>query len=275
MADYAPAVPEHRCFNAYIDEAGDEGFTNLARRGPRRDGDSSLWLILAAVLVLEEQDRERTAAVDRLRALLNRPPPKPLHWRDLKTDHTKKRRAIALLAAEPLVCSFVALWKPGMLESARGLRRKGYLYNYAARLLVERLSWFARGQRRRLNLLFEHRASTSYADLHRYMADMESDSRTSIEPGSIAAVSPVESSRKGAQLADYYVSATREALEPDAYGLLEERYLLSFRHQLYRPSGKSVFAYGFKIFPDLQGPDRAQYPWLDELDQLPPRDPGY
>lgn len=262
--DYARRVAERRCFNAHIDEAGDDGFSNLGRWGPRRDGDSSLWLILGAVLVLEEQDRERTAALDRLRALLNRPPPKPLHWRDLKTDHTKKRRAIALLAAEPLVCSFVALWKPGMPETARGLRRKGYLYNYAARLLVERLSWFATRQRRRLNLLFEHRASTSYADLQRYMAAIEQHPDTRIEPNSIASFQPVESSRKGAQLADYYVSAAREALEPDAYGLLEERYLLSLRHQIYRPPGKSVFAYGFKVFPD-SGRDIALYPWLNDL----------
>lgn len=253
-----------RCFNAYIDEAGDDGFSNMSRRGPRRDGDSSLWLILAAVLILEEQDRERTAAVNRLRAMLNRPFPKPLHWRDLKTDHTKKRRAVALLANEPLVCSFVALWKPGMPETARGLRKKGYLYNYAARFLVERLSWFATGQHRRLNLLFEHRASTSYADLQRYMAEIEADPKTSIEPDSIASFAPVESSRKGAQLADYYVSAAREALEPDAYGMLEAQYLLALRHQIYRPPGKSVFAYGFKIFPDA-GRDTGRYPWLNRL----------
>jgi hypothetical protein len=214
--------------------------------------------------MFEEQDRERTRAVNRLRTELNRPEPRPLHWRDLKNDHNRKRLAMALLAHEPLIFSIVGLWKPGIPEVAKGLRKKGYLYNYAARFLIERLSWFAGRSGRQLNLRFEHRATTSYAELRRYVADIQNDPTCTIEPGSIADVQPVASNRKGAMLADYYVSATAEALEPNAHGFTEEDYLLRVRHQLFRRPPRPILKDGFKLFPD-RAADVTRYPWLKDL----------
>lgn len=125
-----------RAYNVYIDETGDEGWKKLGQRGKGALDASSEWLIIAGVLLLEEQDQERTQVVDRIRReIARRPPPgkppKALHWRDLKDHHSKKRRAIRLLAQEPLWFCIVALWKPALEGTAPGLRKKGYLYNYA------------------------------------------------------------------------------------------------------------------------------------------------
>lgn len=256
-----------RAFNAYIDEAGDEGWKRLGERAKGADA-SSEWLILVGVLILEEQDTERTRAIDRLRREISRKPgrgepPKSLHWRDLRNDHSKKRRAIRLLAEEPLWFSAVALYKPLLEGKAPGLRKKGYLYNYAVRFLVERLSWFA-APYRRVNLLFEDRASTEYGPLIRYIDSIQADPNCSIEPDTIGDVRPVNASTKGAQLADYYVGAAAEALEPDRHGMLEPQYLLGLRRQLFRRPSRSVLADGFKIYPD-EAADRSRYPWLDDL----------
>lgn len=258
-------MPERRCFNAYIDESGDEGFRKLGERAKGASDASSEWLVLAAVLMFEEQDRERTQAVDRLRELLNRASTRaPLHWRDLRNDHSKKRRVMDLLAGEPLIFSVVALWKPGLKGQSAALKRKGYLYNYAARFLIERLSWFADRGGRRLNLFFESRATTSYADLEGYITAIQADPECSITPGAIARVQPVNASRKGAQLADFYASLTAEALEPDPYGYTTPDYLLRVRHQLFRRPPRSVLRDGFKIFPD-RAADAARYSWLRRL----------
>jgi hypothetical protein len=80
----------------------------------------------------------------------------------------------------------------------------------------------------------------------------------------IASVAPVEATRKGAQLADYFVSAAAEALEPDLHGYVEEEYLMRVRKRLYRPTGGEILKYGFKIFPD-EAIDRDRYPWLSSL----------
>ena len=254
-----------RRLNAYIDESGDEGFRKLGERGKGAADASSEWLVLAGVLMFEEQDRERTQLVNRLRDELKRKPPKPLHWRDLRNDQGRKRRAVALMAAEPLHFSLVALWKPGIVGRSTVLaENKGYLYNYAARFLIERLSFFAERARRELNLMFESRATTSYADLERYVSEIQKDPQCRIPPNTIHGVSPVNANRKGAQIADFYASACAEAFERTPDGYIEEEHLLRLKHQLYRPSGSSILGNGLKIFPD--DPDHSErLPWLDQL----------
>lgn len=248
-----------KCFHAYIDEAGDEGFKNPGAVGR---GTSSEWLVLAAVIVAEEDDLALSRVVNRLRILLNKPPPRPLHFRFLRS-HAKKRAAMDMLGAEPFVFSAVALWKPDIQSGF--LKTPPHLYNYAARFLTERLSWYADDQGRRLRLFFENRAATSYADLAGYMQWIQyQDPACQIRPNTIVGFQPVSTTVKLAQVADFYASATAAALEPDEYGRPEEDYLLRVTHQLYRPSGASVFSYGFKVFPN-SGLDRTRYPWLDTL----------
>jgi hypothetical protein len=244
-------------FNAYIDEAGDEGFKNPAQVGP---GTSSEWLVLAAVIVPAEDDLVRSRAVDSLRALLNKPPPKPLHFRFLK-QHSKKRAAMAALAQEPFVFSTVAIWKPGITSGY--LQQAPHLYNYAARFLIERLSWYADDQGRQLNLYFENRASTSYTALQGYMNWIQNDPACSIRNNTIASFKPVASTVKLAQIADFYASATHSALEPDAYGHPTPDYLEQVTHQLYRRGG-NITSYGFVVFPP-QGADHNRYPWMAKL----------
>ena len=169
------------------------------------------------------------------------------------------------LGSQPLRFSIVGFWKPALIGRAEALRgRKGYLYHYAARFLIERLSWFAEGQDRQLNLFFESRATTKYAELALYVRAIEADPRSSIRTGVISGVQAVNASRKGAQLADFYVGAAAEALEPDPDGYLEADYLLRVKHQLFRRPPRSVLRDGFKLFPD-EAADSRRYPWLHSL----------
>jgi hypothetical protein len=243
-----------RCFNVYIDESGDEGF----KTPESPSGGSSEWLVLAGVIVPEEEDLARSHTVDRLRALLNKPPPRPLHFRKLR--HGQRRAAMAALAQEPFVFAAVALNKPQITSPY--LRQPPHLYNYGARFLIERLSWYAHDLGRRLNLLFENRASTSYAALEGYMRWVQSDPSCTIRANTIARFAPVSPNVKLAQIADFYASATAAALEPDEFGFPEADYLLRVRHQLYREPDRPVLGYGFKVFPDL---DHERYPWAASL----------
>lgn len=244
------------CFHAYIDESGDEGFKDVTI--PTQN--SSEWLVLAGVLVPEERDLELSKAIDDLRTYLHRPPPKPLHFRDLK--HPAKRAAMSRLAGYPFVFSVVALWKPQITSPF--LRKPPYLYNYACRFLIERLSWYAAARKRQLDLFFENRASTSYNDLYDYMNWIQNDPTCRIERN-VRRFQPVSPTVKLAQIADFYASAAASALEPNVYGLSEESYLLAVQHQLYRGELEgSIFGTGFKIFPS-SGCDFVRYPWLRDL----------
>lgn len=252
--------------NAYIDESGDEGFTRLGWRARGVESASTEWLILGAVIVPAEVDAERTAVVAELRDVVNRTQSrKPLHWRDLRNDHSKKRRAMDLLSKQRFRYAVVAMHKPPLEASGSALaRKKGYLYNYASRFLIERLSWMAQDHQRRVNLYFESRATTSYGGLQSYIKTLERDNSSRIPAGIIGDVRPVSPTMKGAQLADFYVSATAEALEPDLDGYTEPDYFLRVRKQIYRHPQRSVFGYGFKVFPDSSA-DVTQYPWMASL----------
>lgn len=251
-------------YNVYIDEAGDEGFRNLGQRANGTGDASSEWLVMTGVIIHAELDQERTRAVDRLRVALDKTQSrKPLHWRDLRAHHGKKRRAMDLLAREPLRFCSVAMWKPPIPQRSAALQRPGYLYNYATRFLIERLGWFAGPSRRKLNLLFESRASTRYDDLERYVRDIEARSRY-ISRGCVACVKPVNASRKGVQLADFYAGATFAALEPDDHGYTTVDYIHSVRRQLFRRSGRAIHDDGFKVFP-RDALDDPRYRWIRDL----------
>jgi hypothetical protein len=221
---------------------------------------SSEWLVLAGVIVPEENDLALSGCVDALRALLKKPPPNPLHFRKLRR-HGQKRAAMALLAKEDLTFSAVAIHKPQI--STDYLRQPPHLYNYAARFLAERLSWYADDRGRRLRLFFENRATTSYADLEGYMRWIQDDPDCTIRPCCIDSFQPVSPGLKLAQVADFYASSTFAALEPDEWGFPTPDYLTLVGHQLYR-HGQNVLGYGLKIFP-LAEDHFDRYPWLGKL----------
>jgi len=222
---------------------------------------SSEWLIVAAVIVKEEEDLPLSHAVDDLRQLLNRPPPKPLHFRDLK--HNARRAAMDKLGTYDFVFSAVALWKPPGSGPGKQFPKAPYMYNWACRLLVERLTWYADDRNRRVNLFFSNRATTSYNKLQSYMNWIQSDPNCQIRNGCIDKFKPVNQTVKLIQVADFYASASFMALEPDLFGNPEEDYLLRVKHQLYRRSG-NLFSYGFKAYPP-SGLDPKRYPWLANL----------
>jgi len=83
---------------------------------------------------------------------------------------------------------------------------------------------------RKLRLFFENRASTSYGALQNYMQWIQNDPDCTIRRDCIVSYQPVEATRKLAQVADFYASATAAALEPDQYGMPTEDYLMRVKH---------------------------------------------
>lgn len=241
--------------NAYIDEAGDEGFVTVTLPGQG----SSEWLVVGAVIVPKEDDLQLSHAVDDLRMLLKRPPPKPLHFR--KLGHNAKRAAMDKLATYDFTFAVVALWKP--TQGGKTFPKPPYMYNWACRLLVERLTWYAEARGRKINLYFSNRASTSYAQLNAYITSLQNDPNCEVRANTINDFRPVNQQVKLIQVADFYTSAAFMALESDSFGNAEEDYLLRVKHQLYRRKG-NLFSYGFKVWP-TSGRDRKRYPWLDQL----------
>lgn len=171
-----------RRLNAYIDESGDEGWKKVGQAAQGVLDASSEWLILATAISPAEFDAKNMRIIDEIRCETKKSQSrKPLKWQRLGNDHYKKRMIADTLGSQPsLLYSVAALWKPGLAKTAPGLRKPGYLYHLTGRYLIERLSWLAweraGSSRRQVNLLFESRQQTSYADLESYVRKIEAGS---------------------------------------------------------------------------------------------------
>lgn len=227
--------------HCYIDEAGDEGIETGGSR----------WFILGALVVPDVLDLQTGTAVSRIKKRFGKNDQWPLHWSQLKL-HDRKRYVCQELLTEDWMFACVATDKthPHVVQAA-GLRGKYALYFYSARLLLERLSWYARdnGNERAIPI-FEHRSNLSYEGMGEYF-----DKLTNWQPPTEMSWRNVEyrdfeirakTKRRLLQAADCVCGALREGLEYSGYGLVEPSYILSMGERFYRRRG-NLFSYGLKF----------------------------
>lgn len=236
-------------FIAYIDEAGDEGFGKL--KAADGNGGQSRWLLIGACLVRADDDAKlpgwRDAIVARLPGRR-----RDLHFRDL--NHDQRVFVSQELARLPLGAAVTFSHKvtiPGSKWETT-FKRKGYLYNYLVRWLLERLTFECSPDLgeppNSLKLVFSRRGGTDYATMRDYLILMR-DGRELMQPvrsikwdvldvNNIA----VESHGKwaGLQFADCMTSAFFSAVEPNVYGNYEPRYADHFRPRLIRRNGNAL-----------------------------------
>lgn len=93
--------------------------------------------------------RERFAMVSCLNAvreLLQKPPKTPLHFVDLK--HEQRGPCVPRMGELPMRTASVLVYRPLINEPEQFHKSKYQLYRYATRMLLERVSWLCRDQRR-------------------------------------------------------------------------------------------------------------------------------
>lgn len=235
-------------FNVYIDESGDEGFRFGEGRG------SSQWFVLSAVVTRSESDLETVKLVDEVREALRKNQRADLHFRDLR--HEQRLPYIQRIAAARVRTVSVLVHKPSL--HADVYSAKGLLYNYATRLLLERVSWLCRDARRddahRARLVFSNRSNMSYKELCGYLALLkrqseERDIRIDWTAVDCEEVQIYEhSKRMGLQLADAVASAMWYGVNPNTHGFTEPRYAEMLRPTVYR-HGDRRLGYGIKVMP--------------------------
>lgn len=237
-------------FVAYIDEAGDEGFIFK----PDNKG-STRWFVLSALVVRSENDHQVVQWVAQARERLHKPAKAPLHFRDLKHEH---RVPLSRMIGEFSVRTVhVAIHKPSIEEPEIFQQRPSYaLYRYASRLLIERISWLCRDNRKPANgnglakLVFSNRNSMSYDDLRTYISKLKDDPTARIDWSAIhpsLLVSAEHNKLAGLQLADAVATGMFYAVNANAYGETEERYLRLVAPTLYRYKQK-IEGYGVKLW---------------------------
>jgi len=246
---------------AYVDEAGDEGFGKLREEGTTGQ---SRWLSLGAAIVSKENDRFVPSWRDEIVNLFPRRQSRDLHFRHL--NHDQRVAACALLSSKPFGICVISSNKETLLDSPvkEVFKRKGHLYNYLVRFLLERVTEaIARSAKRdntkaRLHVIFSRRAGTDYQSMKEYLQLMR-DGKEAIppvrsivwdvlDPTSISVEN--HSIRAGLQIADVVTSATYGAIDPNQFGFTEPRYANLLRSRYLRKGGRALNC-GITIIPPL------------------------
>lgn len=250
-------------FVAYIDEAGDEGFGRLNLPDPGRQ---SRWFLLGAAIVEGVNDPMMPSWRDAILDRFPRKQKREIHFRDLR--HEQKVVVAQELSGLPLKCC-VAFSNKITLCGTRWAdiyKRPGHLYNYMTRWLLERITTYCadearkRGTTGRLKVIFSRRENTDYQSMMDYMILMK-EGREVIQP--VRSINwgvfdpkdiAVEnhSVRAGLQLADSFVSAFFNAVEPNGYGNTETTYAEILRTAPIR-KGNNALNCGITPVPSLHG----------------------
>ncbi|HZU16540.1 MAG TPA: DUF3800 domain-containing protein [Candidatus Dormibacteraeota bacterium] len=241
-------------FVAYIDEAGDDGFS--FQRG------SSEWLVLAAVIVAKGQDLQTVKLLDGVRGRLGLPASKVLHFRNLK--HEQRLPYVAAIAGAPLCVATVLVHKPSLTRRT-AFASSHRLYFYATRYLLERVSWYGRDHRDggprhgdgHVEIVFSNRSGMSYEALRDYLRHLCSPHEPNhavaidpsvVKPDEVSTYTP--SKRMGLQVADAVAGSFFYAVEATMYGYTEPRYASMLKSVVYARQGNYT-SYGLKFLPGI------------------------
>ena len=261
-------------FIAYIDESGDEGFVFNA------DGSgSSRWFVLSATVIRQADDLQMVSCVNDVRRLLQKPPKSPLHFVDLK--HEQRVPYVRRVGELPIRTVSVLIYKPLISEPETFQNQKYLLYRYATRMLLERVSWLCRDQRRAgegdgfTEVIFSNRSNMSYAEIRDYLRLLRQQSEVNpqqvqidqsvIDPDRIRSVDHAKLA--GLQVADAVASGLHFAVKVNKYGESEPSYLPHLKKSLYRHNGQ-VLGYGIKVWPEDFSTVKAKAPEAENLGGL-------
>lgn len=242
-------------FVTYIDESGDEGFVF----NPDGSG-SSRWFVLSAAVIRQPNDLQMVSCLKDVRQLLGREAKAALHFVDMRHEHRVPYiRRVGML---PIRTVSLLIYKPAITEPEKFQNTKYLLYRYVTRMLLERVSWLCRDQRRPgegdgfTEVIFSNRSKMSYDDIRDYLRLLLRQSEANpqqvqldksvIDPDRIQSVDHARLA--GLQVADAVASGLHFALKVNRYGETETAYLPHLQKTFYRHE-KRLMGYGLKFWP--------------------------
>lgn len=141
------------------------------------------------------------------------------------------------------------------------LKVKSVLYNYACKLLLEKVTIFLKSKKAKANFIFEHRRNTHYNELETYIRKV-----IDCEQYVLSIRSLTKSQSKCLQLVDIVASSTYQAFEPNQYdGDVESSYFMKLSNNVFTYNNKCL-GYGLKLFPsDTDIIEQEKYSWISEM----------
>lgn len=235
---------------------------------------SSRWFVLSALVIRPCNDLKMVKCLESVREVLRKPPKTPLHFVDLK--HEQRIPYVRRIGELPARTVSILIYKPLITEPETFQNEKYRLYRYTTRLLLERVSWLCRDQRKpedgdgMIEIIFSNRSNMSYEDIKDYLrrlkgrGDLQIDWSV-IDPDRIYSIE--HSKRAGLQAADAVASSMHFCVKRNLYGETETAYFKHLNHTLYRHKGKTD-GYGVKLWPGSFEDVKEKVPEVKNLEDL-------
>ena len=248
---------------AYIDEAGDDGLSDVYRE-PGQQGGRSKWFIISALVMRYRYDLEAVSWKKDIVKDINYKS-KNLHFCKLK--HEQKVIVSEKISSFPVRGINIIDYKP-MVPKEIYINKNKY-YFYLSRYLIERISWLCRDMRRivpegdgRVKIIFSRRGGLQYSDFKSYMERLKDniDNRIYWPVIDIDGINALDHSKlAGLQLVDALASGVASGLELNYYGTTEYRYAEILKRIIYNKN-YNYLSYGMKFLKSI----KELYPNLTE-----------
>jgi hypothetical protein len=253
---------------AYIDEAGDAGLQNIRTRSTRG---ASEWLVMSAVLVRAERERDVSGWVNQMLASLDQPQVRQLHFRHIPVH---KRKSVVRQLATLNVRLFVFASHKRNMQGYRnlhaeqsGVNETAWFHVWCTKLLLEsvtdycgRRSMKEYGEPRTVRCEFSATGGLKLDDLRRCYRYIKDQAAMGIAfnkdfPLDWRVTDPEEmfiypnAERYGLQLADVLASAFYAGLEYPESGNLVAEYAKLLEPRVCQDRNRKRFMYGVKVLP--------------------------
>ena len=237
-------------WHAYVDESGDRGWSRRPPGTPpgTRLG-SSEHFDMTAIIV---PDGYQTAILDRwmdAAVEIGRRRTDTIHWINVKS-HPQRMHLANVVGGfgQTFTCSVVlSKWD---VNNATAIMQPTFLYGWVLRLLVERLSWFAKQRGAQIVMHFAQVKGLPPTTIAAYLSTLRQQS-TTIDWPSLVLPPRVNTpqNQRMLQVADAASGAVHAAFEWDDYGNVEAHYLSTIRPRIWCPPGRRMQSYGLKVAP--------------------------
>jgi Protein of unknown function (DUF3800) len=250
-----------RLYRVWIDETGDRGNSPTS---------SPFFGFAAAIIRAEWMDQLQRGKAE-INRQLERASTHELHWSKNLKDHEKRHTAAEEVGKLPLRFSYAVIEKASLPPGAHMGSNKDALYNYAMRLLLERVSWLVDEANGEATITLASVSGLPARVPRAYIELLRRGGRTNqVRWNAIHPKIEVRhaSTRDGLQVADIAAGALDRAIRPHQRPphRMEPAYLMLIASRIYVRTAGKIASYGLKALPrDLW----ARFPWWREASQLP------